>query len=106
MSINPINNYFRMQNATNGARLKRPAEELSFNAVDSHGKDEVEISPDASFKAQLSSCSKAYAAEIKQDVSIKRIEELKEAYAADNCPISGRDIASAVLKYTFGINDR
>lgn len=107
MEINSIQNYYRLQNAANTGRVKRmPEESASLTSSESYGTDKVAISSEASFKAELSSFAKVYATKNKQEVSPERIEELKMAYKDDNCPVSGRDIASSIIKSTFGTSDQ
>ena len=43
---------------------------------------------------------------LKMTTKEERIEKLKEAYKGDNTPVSGRDIASAIIKYTFGTTNQ
>ncbi|NLW64975.1 MAG: hypothetical protein GXY26_01900 [Clostridiales bacterium] len=102
MEINHIQNFYRLQNTPDAARVKRTSEGPRSEAFETCGKDEVAISSDASFKAALSSYAKAYASNKNQEVSAERVEALKSAYSGDNCPVSGRDVAAAVIKYTFG----
>lgn len=102
MEINHIRNYYHLQNASNSGRVKKSSEGIQSEGFETYGKDEVAISSDASFKATLSSYAKAYASHKKQDVSAQQIEKLKAEYAGDNCPVSGRDIAASIIKYTFG----
>ena len=106
MEINSIQNYYRLQNSANTGRMKKVADESTFSPSESHGKDKVNISSEGSFKAELSTYAKVYSSQNKQNTSAERIEELKEAYKGDNCPVSGRDIASAIIKYTFGTDDQ
>lgn len=102
MEINHIPNYYRLQNMPDAGRFKRTAEGNSSETFESYGKDEVAISSDASFKATLGSYAKAYASQKTQEASVEHVEELKAAYAGDNCPASGYDIAASLIKYTFG----
>lgn len=106
MEINSLQNYYRLQNTANTCRVKRNVEENTPSASESYGTDKVAISSDASFKAELSSLAKTYSAQSAKTASQERIEALKEAYREDNCPVSGRDIASAVMKYALGTNSR
>lgn len=67
--------------------------------------DIVKFSPEASFRSQLSAMAKGYAAEVKENegtVSAQRISELKAQYEGDNCPVSGYDVARAVLNRVCG----
>lgn len=102
MEINHIQNYYRLQNASDAGRAKKMSDGAPSEVLGSYGKDEVAISSEASFKAALSTYAKVCASQKKQEASVERIEELKAAYAGDSCPVAGRDIAAAVIKYTFG----
>lgn len=103
MDIKPIQHNYRLQNVANTGRVvKKAAEEFSGSASEMYGKDKIAISSEASFKAELYSCAKAYACKNRQPVPEERIEELKKQYAGDNCPVSGHDIASAVIRNIFG----
>ena len=68
------------------------------------GSDTITISPKASFQAKLDVETKKYAATEKADCGIApaRMEQLKNAYQGDHCPVSGSDIASSILKQVCG----
>lgn len=106
MEINSIQNFYRLQNSANTGRVKKAAEESVYSPSESYGTDKINISSEASFKAELSTYAKVSATQNAQNVTAERIEKLKEDYKGDNCPVSGRDIASSILKYTFGTNDQ
>jgi len=106
MEINSIQNFYRLQNSTNTGRAKKTAEESTYAPSETHGTDKINISSEASFKAELSTYAKVSSSQNAQNVSAERIEKLKEAYKGDNTPVSGRDIASAIIKYTFGTADQ
>lgn len=100
MEINNIKNFFRLQNTVDPTRVNKTAAELKSETFEPRGKDRVAISPEANFKAELSSYAKVYAKNL--EVSSERLEELKAAYAGDNCPVSGRDIAASVIRHVLG----
>ena len=106
MEINSIKNYYRLQNSANTGRVKRNADESASAPSETYGTDKINISSEASFKAELSSYAKVGSSQNAQCVSAERIEKLKEAYKGDNTPVSGRDIASAIIKNTFGTTDQ
>ena len=58
--------------------------------------DVVQISADAVWKGKLSAFSTVLVREI-SDVSAERIATLKQQYAGDDCPVSGADIANAMV---------
>ena len=58
--------------------------------------DVVQISADAAMKGKLSAFALALNKEM-DAVNATRIENLKALYAGDNCPISGADLAAAIV---------
>lgn len=102
MEINSIQNCYHQINTTTVGHEKKTAEDSTTSPTETYGTDTVEISHDGNFKSELGTYSKAYETHSKQDASQERIEQLKVSYAGDNCPVSGTDIATAIMKYTFG----
>lgn len=104
MDINKIQRYMNVSPALNTGRTARPAaDSVSATAAASETRaDKVDLSSQAGFKAQLGAYAKIYAAEASKPASPERINQLKQQYQGDACPVSGTDIASAVLKYTLG----
>ena len=108
MEINSIQNSHypintnNTNNTNNISREKKTTEDSTTSHAETYGTDTVEISSNGSFKAELGTYSKAYETHSKQDASQERVEQLKVSYAGDNCPVSGTDIATAIMKYTFG----
>ena len=94
MEINGINNYLRISQPAAQRSIVRPAAETRA--------DKVAFSSEGSFKAQLGTYARAFAAESGKAASAERINRLKQQYQGDSCPVSGADIASAVLKYSLG----
>ena len=100
MDINAIQNYMRIQPSVTTGRAVRPVAEA---AAASEGRvDKADFSSQASFKAQLGAVAKTYAARASEPASAERISELKQQYQGDACPVSGVDIASAIMKYSIG----
>lgn len=69
-------------------------------------KDTVNISAEATFKSKLNFEVKKYvnsAGDI-NGVSESRINDLKQAYSGDNCPISSLDIAQSITRAVCGCN--
>ena len=104
MAINPIQNYYRAQAAsnTNQNNAKKTIEESSTMAADTRGTDKIDISAEASFKAELGKYAKTYAAKSSEGTSKERIAELKQQYQGDSCPISSSDIASKIIAGILG----
>ena len=100
MDINAIQNYMRIQPAVTTGRAVRPLAETA--AASESRVDKADFSSQASFKAQLGSLAKTYAAQGTAPASAERISELKQQYQGDECPTSGVDIASAIMKYSIG----
>ncbi len=100
MEINSIQNYYRLQNTSLAGRVKKTAEESGVSGSE-YSSDTIAISRDASFKAAMSVAAKRYSAEVTKEASAERITQLKNAYAGDNCPVSGREVAAAVLGCTL-----
>ena len=102
MEINSIQNYYRTQAAANSTSAKKTVEESGAQTSDTRGTDTIDISAEASFKSELSKYSRTYAAKSKEAVSSERIEELKQQYQGDTCPISGSDIATKIISGILG----
>lgn len=102
MEINAINNYLRVSPAVTSGRASRPAAEAAATQAAETRADKVDLSSGASFKAQLGAYAKTYAAKSTEPASAERISELKRQYQGDACPVSGTDIACAVMKYSLG----
>lgn len=73
---------------------------------DNIGQDTISISPKGSFQNKINAEIKKYAAAAQTDTKISenRIQALKSKYYGDNCPVSGSDIASAMMVRVCGIN--
>ena len=75
-----------------------------ITAKESSGFDTIDISPNASFQVKLDAQTKRYSEISKQNstVSQAKLSELKAKYEGDNCPLSGYDIANAILRNVCG----
>ncbi len=102
MEVNSIQNYYRAQAAATSASAKKTAEDCNTPASDTRGTDTVDISSEASFKAELSRYSRTYAVKNNEKASSERISELKQQYKGDACPISGSDIAAKIIAGILG----
>lgn len=106
MEIGSVQNFYRMQNAQQVSRVKRPAEDTAAAAsAQSYETDTVNISADASFRATLATSARTYAAQSTQEASPERVAALKQAYAGDNTPVSGKDIAASMMRSALGAAD-
>lgn len=106
MEINNIHNFYRVNSkALAGKTAHIPTGKTAKIGTPEnfHSKvgDSINISSDASFKAQLGKYAKAYKAKNMEKVSPERMAQLKEQYKENNCPISSKNIAAAVIKYTL-----
>ena len=101
MEINSIQNYYRMQAAVSPAGARKTAEEAAA-AAETRGADKIDISAEASFKAELGKYARTYAAKSGKGASPERIEALKQQYQADACPVSGNDIAAKIVSGLLG----
>lgn len=103
MEINSIQNYYRMQTAATTANSKKtPIEENTTSVTEGRTTDTIEISPEASFKSELNTYTKACASKNAEGVSDERIAQLKQKYKGDSCPISSSDIASSIISGILG----
>lgn len=102
MEIKPIANYYKTQATANSVGAKKTVEESSATAADSRVIDKIDISAEASFKAELSKYAKTYSAKSTEGASPERISELKQQYQGDTCPISGSDIAAKIISGILG----
>ncbi|MFB0920117.1 MAG: flagellar biosynthesis anti-sigma factor FlgM [Oscillospiraceae bacterium] len=102
MEIKPIQNYYKTQATANSANTKKTVEESSAPVADTRGADKIDISAEASFKAELGKYARTYAARSTEEASTERISELKQQYQGDTCPISGSDIAAKIISGILG----
>ena len=95
MDIKGIHDVYRLRAPQGQARPAHRAEE-AVSARPGQGGDVVEISPDAALRAKLAP-SRAAAQE---GPDARRLEALRRKYLGDACPVSGRDVARAMLERT------
>ena len=101
MEIKGVYTAYRISAQTNGGKPIRCTE--STQPIEQNHMDRVQISNDGSFKAVLAEASKAFATDTFQDCCTTRIEQLKQAYAGESCPISDEEIAGAILNRVLGV---
>lgn len=104
MEISSVQNFYRMQNTQQVSRVKRSSEDSTTAAVSAQNyeTDTVDLSADASFRTGLAASARSYAAQSTQGASAERISALKQAYAGDNTPVSGKDIAASMMRSALG----
>ena len=96
MEIKSIHELYQLRTAKTMPRPgKKTREEL---APKDTAVDTITISKEASFRAQLATATRQYAAEAQNiaGASPARMDSLKAAYAGDQCPVSGADIWKAM----------
>lgn len=105
MEIKSIREAYQMRSAAALGGYNRMAQRTdSLTAEKETGaQDTVAFSANASFRARLDVEVKKYAAaEMPAAASAERIASLRTQYSGDSCPVSGAEIASAVLGGVFG----
>lgn len=105
IEIKGIYDSFSVHAAINaGPSMKRTREEESAgvsSASGTTGVDSVRISPEGVFRAKLDTAMKACVQESRA-VPQERLEQLKVSYQGDQCPISARDTANALMQRVCG----
>ncbi len=105
IELKGIYDVYKVRGVTNGGNTMRKTES-DYAAVSTQGKaesgDVIEISAEASFKAQLDATAKQYAVQYDAGVSSERLEALKAKYQNDGCPTSAQATAQAMLCRTSG----
>lgn len=88
-----LSGYSRMMQRTEAAQAEKST----------GAQDTVTLSADASFKSFLATeVRKFSAAGETEGASAERIASLRQQYAGDSCPVSGTDVAAAMLNSVFG----
>lgn len=64
--------------------------------------DMIELSPNATLQTQLAVEKKAAARSFHAELSDARVAALRLKYQGDNCPVSGSDVAEAMMKRVLG----
>lgn len=67
--------------------------------------DQVKISPEAAARARLDQAVRPQAKVGLEEASAQRIQQLRERYAGDACPVGGEQIAEAMLRTIGGGED-
>lgn len=101
MEIGSVQNFYRMQSTQQLGRVKRSSEDARAS-VQGYETDTVDLSADAGFRATLAASARSYAAQSTQKASPEHIAALRQAYAGDKTPVSGKEIAASVLCTALG----
>lgn len=64
--------------------------------------DSVEISAKGAYHARLEAIRTEVVSKMQRPMDADRLSQLKAAYAGNQCPISSKDIATAMLKELVG----
>jgi len=86
----------------------KPAKTTDDNSSSGKGSnnvDMIEISSDATFKSQLESAKKSCAQAVRTEVSPERINELKNKYQGNRCPVTGESVARSIVSRVLGSED-
>lgn len=103
MKIYSTSESYPYQAMTASGRAVQKTAELQSAAKDGGG-DTVAISPRGAFQVRLEGETRRYAAAARQSAqtSTARMEELKQKYQGDSCPVSGMDVTRAMLERVCG----
>ncbi len=102
-----INGTYKIYQATTKTGATREVRRPTGNgeaAVSGSGRDVIAISPEASFQARLQEASKQYAAKLEGEMTLspQRLDDLQKKYCGEQCPVSGEQVAQAMLQ-SFGM---
>lgn len=64
--------------------------------------DMIQLSPKAAFQQQIIVAKKEAVSTASAGVPDARINKLKDTYCAGNCPVSGAQVADALMRRLFG----
>lgn len=105
MEIKGVHELYPYRSLGGVSRTSRGTGETVAASKDSTERDVVRISPEAAFRSKLDAASKSYAEKARNYESgfPQKIQELKEQYKGDNCPVSGQDVARAIMNNVCGI---
>lgn len=106
VGINGVHEAYSMHSAMGSRPVSnKKVTEEPVQPREAGAQDQVVISPEASFRVKLEAASKqvAASAQPRESASAERISQLKAQYQGDSCPVSGADIAQAMLGRACGI---
>lgn len=83
-------------------KIKKIAGGISTAGKETGSIDMIQLSPNAALQQQIMTAKKEAVGLASAGVSDARIGELKNKYQADNCPVSGAQVAGALVKRLFG----
>lgn len=99
MRINGLGEFYSIRHTTSSDKNSM---QIQQSTADSHAAvDRIELSEDAVCRSQLEHLRKQVG-DTQHSVSSERIEQLKQKYAGDACPISSEEIAQALWNNLFG----
>ncbi len=64
--------------------------------------DSIQISSHASLQVGVEAKCKEYASKWEDNISSQRLEALKSKYQGDQCPVTGKDVAIAMMERVTG----
>ncbi len=104
MNIKGIHDYYTAIGAVDSARRTNSvAHSAEAASPASAPQDEIKISSQGSFRAQLAASVKEVAADFNAPASPDRIQTLREAYRDDACPVPAAQIADSILLGVLGV---
>ena len=106
MDINGIHKIYQIQSKITQSGISPKVSDSTQTTKNSQNNDKVQISSQGSFHAKLQAETKKYAAQVQHNTTLSadRIAQLKLKYQGDACPVSGEDVAKALLEKVCGSN--
>lgn len=101
MEIKGLYSHYRVPSAQTAGKAGRAGGHFAAEMKDTAKMDTVDISPDAALKGKVAAASREYAARIERGVPAERIAALRVKYQGDACPVSGAEVADAILARVF-----
>ncbi|WP_099205320.1 hypothetical protein [Scatolibacter rhodanostii] len=104
MEIKGIYETYHLHSTPIRTHAPQKAEESMSVKKNTDNVDIVNISPQGSFQSKIEAAMEKYsvAAKTRAEVSAERIADLKIKYQGDSCPVSGADVAAAILQKICG----
>ena len=101
MEIKGLYSHYRVPSAQTAGKAGRTGGHFAAEMKDTAKMDTVDISPDAALKGKVAAASREYAARIERGVPAERIAALRVKYQKNACPVSGYEVADAILARVF-----
>ncbi len=104
MEIKGLYSAYKFSSIENLGKPGHAARSAAAEGKNPCGGDTIKISRDAAFRSELSSGARKLASMEKTNAaaSPEQLQRLKEKYANDRCPVSGDEIAEAILNRVLG----